>query len=84
MACVASCPAQDALQFALPPRKPGVAEARWYRRKVGPVAMTCLLAYIFFGIVLFARVTNHWHADLPNHVYQYLVPRVNQFSHPGM
>ena len=84
MACVAACPAQDALQLALPPRKLGVAEPRWYRRKVGPVAMTCLLAYIFFGIVLYARVTNHWRADLPHHVYQYLVPRVNQFSHPGM
>ena len=46
--------------------------------------MTCLLAYIFFGIVLVARATNHWHADLPNHVYQYLVPRVNDFSHMGM
>jgi len=84
MACIAACPAQDALQFALPPRRSGVAEPRWYRRKVGPVAMTCLLAYIFFGIVLVARITNHWHADLPSHVYQYLVPRVNEFSHPGM
>src|SRR5579863_8322980 len=81
MACVAACPAQDALQFALPPGKSGAVEPRWYRRKVGPVAMTCLLAYIFFGIVLIARVTNHWHADLPNHMYQYLVPRVNDFSH---
>jgi polyferredoxin len=84
MACVAACHSQDALQFALPPRRSGVAEPRWYRRKVGPVAMTCLLAYIFFGIVLVARITNHWHADLPNNVYQYMVPRVNQFSHPGM
>ena len=84
MACVAACPAQDALQFALPPRKQSVAEPRWYRRKVGPVAMTCLLAYIFFGVVLYARITNHWRADLPKHVYQYLVPRVNEFSHLGM
>jgi len=84
MACVAACPAQDALQLALPPRKSGVPEPRWYRRKIGPVAMTCLLAYIFFGIVLYARITNHWRADLPNHVYQYLVPRVNEFTHMGM
>jgi len=84
MTCVAACPAQDALQLSLPPRNPGVAEPRWYRRKVGPVAMTCLLAYIFFGIVLYARVTNHWRADLPKHVYQYLVPRVNELSHPGI
>ncbi|KAA6462945.1 4Fe-4S binding protein [Acidobacteria bacterium AB60] len=84
MACVAACPAQDALQLALPPRKAGFGEPRWYRRKVGPVAMTCLLAYIFFGIVLYARVTNHWRVDLPDHVYQYLVPRVEELSHGAM
>lgn len=84
MVCVAACSAQDALQLALPPRKAEVQEPRWYRRKVGPVAMTILLAYIFFGIVLYARVTNHWRADLANEVYQQLVPRVNQLSHPGM
>jgi polyferredoxin len=84
MACVAACSAQDALQLALPPRRASAPEPRWYRRKIGPVAMTVLLAYIFFGIVLYARVTNHWRADLPNDVYQRLVPRVNQFTHPGM
>ncbi len=84
MACVSACPAQDALQFALPPRKAGVPEPRWYRRKIGPVAMTCILAYIFFGIVLFARATNHWHADMPREIYLHLVPRVNEITHPGM
>jgi polyferredoxin len=88
MACVAACQAQDALQLALPPRHDSVhgpvKEPRWYRRKIGPVAMTCLLAYIFFGIVLYARVTNHWQADLPHAVYQELIPRVSQLSHPGM
>ena len=29
MACVAVCPAQDALQFALPPRKAATAAGRW-------------------------------------------------------
>src|SRR5258708_4170778 len=60
MSCVAACPAQDALQLALSPRRVSALEPRWFRRKVGPVAMTCVLAYIFFGIVLYARVTNHW------------------------
>jgi polyferredoxin len=84
MSCVAACPAQDALQLALPPRRGSAPEPRGYRRKIGPVAMTCVLAYIFFGIVLYARVTNHWRADLPREVYQQLVPRVNELSHPGM
>lgn len=84
MACVAACPAQDALQFALPPRQAETAERRWYKRALSPVAVTFVLAYIFFGIVLYARATNHWHADLPRDVYMHLVPRVNQFGHPGM
>ncbi len=84
MSCVAACPAHDALQFALPPRHVLAPEPRWYRRKVGPVAITFVLAYIFFGIVLYARVTNHWRSDLPREVYLHLVPRVNELSHPGM
>ncbi len=31
MACVAACSAQDALQFALPPRKGASSAARWHR-----------------------------------------------------
>jgi hypothetical protein len=46
--------------------------------------MTFVLAYIFFGIVLYARVTDHWRSDLPREVYQQLVPRVSELSHPGM
>jgi polyferredoxin len=84
MACVAACPAQDALQFALPQRR-GPAVARcWSRRVLGPVAVTAVLAYIFFGMVLFARATSHWQTNIPRAVYSGLVPRVNQLTHPGM
>jgi hypothetical protein len=43
-----------------------------------------VLAYIFFGLVLFARATNHWQTNLPQSVYMQLVPRANQLAHPGM
>ncbi|WP_109488103.1 4Fe-4S binding protein [Occallatibacter savannae] len=84
MACVSVCPAQDALQFALPPRKAPTAAARWQFRSMTPLAVTAVLAYIFFGVVLLARATNHWQTNLPEQVYMHLVPRANQLTHPGM
>jgi polyferredoxin len=84
MACVAACPAQDALQFALAPRRSQVPARRWARRVVGPVAVTTILVYLFVGLVLFARVTSHWQTNMPRAVYSNLVPRANQLSHPGM
>lgn len=84
MACVAVCPAEDALQLALPPRRAAAPAQRWYRRKLHPVAVACIVAYIFFGVVLLARAGNHWKTDLPREVYMRLVPQANQLSHPGM
>jgi len=80
--CVAACPAEDALQFALPARKAPAPTLRWARRVVSPTLMTFGIAYIFFGIVLYARVTGHWKTDLPREVYMELVPNANSLSHP--
>ena len=84
MACISVCPAQDALQLALPPRKAPTAAERWRRRSISPVAVCAVLAYLFFGVVLFARATNHWQTNIPQQVYMHLVPRANQLTHPGM
>lgn len=84
MACVAACPAEHALQFALPPRRAKAPAQRWYRRVLGPVAVTAALAYIFLGLVLWARATNHWKTDVPREVYMRLVPHTNSVSHPGI
>jgi polyferredoxin len=84
MACVAACPAQDALQLALPPRRAAAPAQRWYRRAISPLAMAAALAYIFFGVVLLARATNHWQSNIPRAVYMQLVPHASEFSHPGM
>ena len=84
MACISVCPAQDALQLALPPRKATTAAERWRRRSLTPLAACAVLAYIFFGLVLFARATNHWQTNLPQSVYMQLVPHANQLTHPGM
>jgi polyferredoxin len=84
MVCVAACPAQDALQLALPPRKGTTLSARWKRRSLSPVAVVAVIAYLFLGAVLWAHATNHWQTNLPQSVYMELVPRANQLSHPGI
>ena len=84
MACVAVCPAENAMQFALPPRRDAVPEQRWHRRSLRPLAVAGVLAYIFFGIVLLARATNHWQTNIPRAIYMSLVPHVNEVSHPGI
>jgi polyferredoxin len=84
MVCVAACPAENALQFALPPRRAAAPSQRWYRRTIGPLALTGVLAYLFLGVVLWARATNHWQTNVPREVYMRLVPHANEVSHPGI
>ena len=84
MACVAACPAQDALQFALSPRRGSLLAERWRRRAVSPRVLAGILACIFFGIVLFAKATGHWQTNLPREMYLDLVQHVNDATHPGM
>ncbi|MGC1424313.1 MAG: 4Fe-4S dicluster domain-containing protein, partial [Terracidiphilus sp.] len=84
MECVAVCSAQNALQLALPPRPAAAPAERWRRRVLTPLTVCGILAYIFFGLVLFARATNHWQTILPQSVYMQLVPRANSLTHPGI
>jgi polyferredoxin len=84
MVCVAACPAENALQFALPPRPAAMPAQRWYRRAVSPIALAAALAYIFFGLVLWAHAINHWQTNVPREVYLHLVPRANSVTHPGI
>lgn len=82
MACVASCPVENALQLALPPRKALTAAERWRRRVAGPRTVAALLAFIFIGVVFYARATGHWRTNLPQAVYAHLVPHANEVEHP--
>ncbi len=84
MVCVAACPAENALQFALPPRQAATPARRWYRRRLSPAGVAAVLAYLFFGVVLWAHATNHWQTHLPQEMYRQLVPGARQVSHPGM
>jgi len=82
MACVAACPVENGLQFALPPSR--TAAERWRGRIASPRAVAAILAVLFLGTVLFARITGHWRTNLPREIYAQLVPHANEVTHPGM
>ncbi|MGA7524763.1 MAG: 4Fe-4S binding protein [Acidobacteriaceae bacterium] len=82
MACVASCRVENALQFALPPRKAVTLVERWKGRALRPGTVAAMIAILFFGLVLCARMTGHWRSPIPNSVYQQLVPNANTVTHP--
>ncbi len=84
MECIAVCPAQNALQFSLPPRRATEVNDRWRNLVLTPMAVTIVLACMFFGFVGYAKATGHWKTNLPRSLYLELVPNANQLSHPGM
>ena len=83
MACIAACPSEGALNFSRAQTNGLPGALPLYRNPVTPLAMMGILAIIFFGVILFARATNHWQTHLPQSVYQELVPNANQAAHPG-
>jgi len=89
MECVAVCPAEHALQMALPPWPQNVVDRslphavhfRWQRRALQPQVVALVLAVLFFGLVGAARVTGHWRTDISREIYMELVPNADRFDH---
>lgn len=87
MECVAVCPAENALQLALPPRKiaaePGspTIAARWANRTVKPKMVAAVIAIVFFTLVGVAKATHHWQTYLPKDMYMRLVPAADEYGH---
>jgi polyferredoxin len=69
--CVAVCPAEGALAFALP-----------RKRVIQPWMVAAGIAIVFFGLAGYARMAGYWHTPLPDHIYFELIPRANDFAHP--
>jgi hypothetical protein len=84
MACVAACSTQDALVFSLVPKKAATPAERWQGRAIRPIAMAAVIACIFLGLVVAAKITGHWQTNLPRAIYMDLVPHANSAKHPGM
>jgi polyferredoxin len=89
MECVAVCPAEHALQMALPPwpqsvvdrALPQAAQIRWQRRSLKPQIVAVVLEVVFFGLIGAARVTGHWQTNISREVYMDLVPNADRFDH---
>jgi len=73
--CVAVCPAKDTLTMSVP--------AGLRRRRAIPAwSMAAGIMIVFFGLVGYAKLADHWETDLPKQVYLHLVPRANEQRHP--
>ena len=70
--CIAVCPAKDALVLAAPGKR---AVPAW--------SMAAGIAIIFFGLVGYAKLSDHWDTQLPNQVYFRLVPTASEQQHPA-
>jgi len=69
--CVAACPAAGALCFSAPRAK-----------RVPAWVVAAGVAALFLGICGYARLTGHWHTNLPSSTYFELIPHANDFAHP--
>lgn len=69
--CVAVCPAEGALALKLP-----------RRRTISPVWVAAVIALLFFGTVLFARLSGHWAPRVSEQTYIELVGHADQAMHP--
>jgi polyferredoxin len=76
--CVAVCPAEGALDMSIA-RMPGVKRAP---RRLPAWAVATGIAAIFLGIVGYAKISGHWQTNVSQVVYQQLVPRANEATHP--
>jgi dissimilatory sulfite reductase (desulfoviridin) alpha/beta subunit len=82
MECVAACPAESALQLALPPRrKPLPIVSRWRQRVLKAQTIAAILALVFLGLVGTARATGHWQTKVSRNIYLQLVPNADSFDH---
>lgn len=68
--CVAACPAENALAM----KTAGKTVPAW--------AMAAALAFIFVGIVGYAKLSGHWHSPIPDAMYQRLILTARELDHP--
>jgi len=82
MECIAVCPAENALQMALVPRKTeATAVGRWQGRVLKPRMIAVVLAIVFLGLIGAARITGHWQTNISRDIYMQLVPNAENFDH---
>ena len=73
--CVAVCPADNALSLNL-------IGSTGARHRVSASQLAAGIAIIFFGLVGYAKLTDHWRTHLPERVFLKLIPTANEQHHP--
>jgi polyferredoxin len=71
MECVNVCPAEGALDMKL-----------LARRRIQPWMVAAGIGVIFFGLVGYAKLIGHWNSNVPNAVYERLIPNAAEYAHP--
>jgi len=69
--CVAACPASGALELCLPTK-----------RRVPAWSVAAGIAFLFLGVVGYAKWRGAWDSRIPEAVYREYVPVASQFQHP--
>jgi polyferredoxin len=78
MECVAVCPAQGALDISLPQWTRAPKEGR-----VPAWAMAVAMAVLFCGIAGYAKAAGYWNGQVPEVVYQQIMPHAAEVEHPA-
>lgn len=76
--CVAVCPAKDALDVTLPTWAKAPNNGR-----VPAWAIAVGVAVLFVGIVGYAKASGYWNGEIPNVVYQQIIPHADEVGHPA-
>jgi Pyruvate/2-oxoacid:ferredoxin oxidoreductase delta subunit len=69
--CVAICPADGALRLSV-----------GHSRAIPSWVLATTITILFLGIVGYARITGHWHSNVPDALYRELVPAADSYAHP--
>jgi len=78
LACVSVCPAETALALCLPQTLAFTGR----KNRMPAWAVAVGIALLFFGVVGYAKTAGYWETNVPNAVYQRLVPHAEEAQHP--
>jgi len=74
--CVSACPSENALDLSIMGRR------TLGRRATDPRWLAAGIFAIFFGFVLYAKLSGHWETPIPDAAYRRLIQHSSEYGHP--
>jgi polyferredoxin len=74
--CVSACPSENALDFSIMGRR------ALGNRATDPRWLAAGIFVIFFGFVVYAKLSGHWESPIPEAAYRQLIQRSAEYAHP--